>query len=273
MTRPPPAFTVIELLVVISLIVVLIAMLSPALEKAVYQAKLAVDGANLKGIGAGALVYAVHYKRSYPDRFAARNASYMAVWLVAPPFDDRRKIMPFIDLKAMRDPFCVEVDFGMSANDSNTQVNANYDLYFGYRFFKGGTPLPGMFRIGDKLTWTTDSSQGPQTQQFGILATDHDRLSVGRWSISGHPDYGGEMVADVWQNRDNGAGQKWTLSRWGGVYERGVMDYQAAFDDGAVHRYLDVAYNAWQTDPRFTQVPNYTSGASFPTEYHNIPID
>src|ERR1043165_1931025 len=54
----PRAFTLIELLVVITIIVVLLALLTPALDKAMYQAELAVCGANLRAIANGAIPYA-----------------------------------------------------------------------------------------------------------------------------------------------------------------------------------------------------------------------
>src|ERR1041384_4524111 len=53
--RLTTAFTLVELLVVVAIIVVLLSLLTPALDKAIYQAELAVCGADLRG-GAMALV-------------------------------------------------------------------------------------------------------------------------------------------------------------------------------------------------------------------------
>ena len=61
-------FTLIELLVVIAIIVVLLALLVPALDKALYQSELAVCATHLNAITTGANTYALNFKRSYPYR-------------------------------------------------------------------------------------------------------------------------------------------------------------------------------------------------------------
>jgi len=57
------AFTFVELLVVITIIVVLLALLVPALDEAVYQADLAVCATHQHGIGVGAVAYALNHAR------------------------------------------------------------------------------------------------------------------------------------------------------------------------------------------------------------------
>jgi prepilin-type N-terminal cleavage/methylation domain-containing protein len=51
-------FTIVELLVVITIIVVLLALLMPGLDRAIYQAELAVCGSRLKSLGAAVSTYA-----------------------------------------------------------------------------------------------------------------------------------------------------------------------------------------------------------------------
>ena len=46
-------FTLVELLVVITIIVILLALLAPALDKAIYQAELAVCGTRVRAIATG----------------------------------------------------------------------------------------------------------------------------------------------------------------------------------------------------------------------------
>ncbi|HVL39702.1 MAG TPA: type II secretion system protein, partial [Fimbriimonadaceae bacterium] len=64
------AFTLVELLVVITILVVLLAMLTPAMDRAIYQAQLTVSAANLKSIAGGVTTYATEQQRKYPHRRA-----------------------------------------------------------------------------------------------------------------------------------------------------------------------------------------------------------
>src|SRR5437870_3033494 len=67
------AFTLVELLVVISIIVTLLALLSPALDRAIYQAEMAVCGARLRSVAGSALIYAPDFRRQYPYRPTVKN--------------------------------------------------------------------------------------------------------------------------------------------------------------------------------------------------------
>lgn len=60
------AFTLAELLVVVSIIALLIALLLPTLNKARYVSRLAVCASNLREIHIGLLTYATEYARWYP---------------------------------------------------------------------------------------------------------------------------------------------------------------------------------------------------------------
>jgi prepilin-type N-terminal cleavage/methylation domain-containing protein len=64
---PCAGFTIVELLVVISIIVVLLALLAPALDQAIYQAELSVCGAKLRSLGGGLVNYALGSQRRYPQ--------------------------------------------------------------------------------------------------------------------------------------------------------------------------------------------------------------
>ena len=67
------AFTLVELLIVITLIVLLLALLTPALDKAVEQAQLTVCSSKLHAVASGALTYAMDHKRRYPYRDGMHN--------------------------------------------------------------------------------------------------------------------------------------------------------------------------------------------------------
>src|SRR6185295_546837 len=126
-----PAFTLIELLVVITIIVVLLSLLAPALDKAIYQAELAVCAANLRAIAGGAAIYASGSKRFYPYRPGVRddmawptamiyNGSleiqtvYNALWTQVNPvvYDDRPLLRTFLRLNsALCDPLTGKLDY------------------------------------------------------------------------------------------------------------------------------------------------------------------
>ena len=69
--RGNPAFTLVELLVVISIIALLLSILSPSLRKAREQARRAVCGTHLRGLGTSWEVYTLEY--GSPPQLARRG--------------------------------------------------------------------------------------------------------------------------------------------------------------------------------------------------------
>lgn len=70
-------FTLVELLVVISIIALLLAVLMPALSKARGQAKRTVCGVQLKQVGLIWLLYANDYKNELPPAYAGGSWNYL----------------------------------------------------------------------------------------------------------------------------------------------------------------------------------------------------
>src|ERR1041385_1906177 len=88
-------FTLIELLGVITIIVILLALLTPALDKAIYVAELAACQAQQRGIVTGTVIYAMEHKRYYFDRSVIRNTSQAQPTMLATAnSDDRDLIKP-----------------------------------------------------------------------------------------------------------------------------------------------------------------------------------
>lgn len=75
MRQRPSAFTIIELLVVVTIIVVLLALLAPALDKAVEQAERVLCASNLHHTTAALGQYALDMKRNYPEGQPAYRGS------------------------------------------------------------------------------------------------------------------------------------------------------------------------------------------------------
>ena len=71
-------FTFVELLVVVTIVIVLLALLAPAMDQAIYQAELTICSARLNGAATMVSSYAFGYRRAYPYRDGAINANSWA---------------------------------------------------------------------------------------------------------------------------------------------------------------------------------------------------
>jgi len=278
------AFTLVELLVVITIIVVLLALLTPALDQAVYQAELAVCGGNQHGIAAGALTYAMTFRRSYPTRAgigAAERADnalsvgprpntlkYGSSSKLVIPFDDRSVLYGYLPLELMLCPLTAQIDLGDGANDTDTTIDATYNLWYGWRF-RGAR---GMQKVGDRVVWGD--------QSFEFLSTDEDKIALGRFANNTHPDDAGRLANFRMQNQapnddtaitgDETVDGKWTISRWrlGGDHMRGATDMNFSKSDGSVGRLTAVKP---QGDERMAIVPFESTNRSWPTIRIQLP--
>ena len=259
MHRPGSArgFTLVELLVVITIIVILLALLTPALDKAISEAEMAVCASQTRNIAMGATSYAFDSKRYYPDRGGVTNPpSYplgsQPVDLAfigggSTSFDDRPKLRNYIAMGArgqLNCPLSGKIDIDSSDDDAWTM--SPYALYFGWSFVhpegwsatnsgNGGRRLPGMTRLGNRMEWKI----GNVTYFFDVLACDDDLFTTGN-GYSTHPNDKGVWENQVLQNEGvtfMGSGYKATLSRWtGSGPDRGLLDLNFAMADGSVTR-------------------------------------
>jgi len=239
-------FTLVELLVVITVIVLLLALLAPAMDQAVYQAELAVCASKLDAIATGAIAYGSQYRRSYPHR---------PMWHAAPqrpidinfgniagigqpgkPADDRPVLRTFLKindhLNCPLNP--AKSDFDLSKVETNIIVD--YALWFGFGYLKE----KGMFRLGDRVQFAGDS--------FDLLASDWAGIFLGSNENGTHNDAQNRMESRVFQDHDwytdstigpltyTGA---WWFSR--SLNGRGPIDLNYARADGSVVRYDQVA--------------------------------
>jgi prepilin-type N-terminal cleavage/methylation domain-containing protein len=270
-------FTLVELLVVLAIIVVLLALLAPAMEKAIYEAELATCGGNLHGVITGTLTYAMNYKRAYPVRVAIQggsnwsptmiyngNAEFRAFWSVlsqglnvnADIFDDRLVLRQFMSLKSLVDPLTGKVDF--EATDEDANAFSSIGLWFGF----GIARQQALNRIGDRWTWNERKLDGStRLWSFDVVVGDVVAYS-GSAVQSGHPDDAGVMANYTYQNTDfrDTPGFKTVATVWeviGDPWRVGPMDLNFAHDDGSLSRYREVEYR----DPRFP----------LPMYYNTIP--
>ena len=257
-------FTLVELLVVITIIVLLLALLAPALDKAIYEAELAVDGAKLRAIAGGAHQYAFDHARRYPYRETIDDGDhirpdYLAVKAVGTAgnvsFDDRPTIRDYIALnQTLNCPLSQAVDLEVDDPARQTFVYSNYALWFGFRFGRTSNPLPGMRKMGDRFVW--ENEQTGERYGFDVLADDSDSIDTGKWVGSSHPDQEGLLSPEVWDHELD-APYYVTFSFWTNrdAATRGRIDRNFAHDDQSVRRINDLSID----DDRMVPVPDRSS--------------
>jgi len=268
MSPRPRAFTLVELLVVITIIVVLLALLTPAMDRAIYYAELAVCAARLDANGAGMISGAAANQRRYPERLA-----HMAPFNVNIPStltglvggDDRPGLRAYLGLdlnKVLNDPLTTPVD--LDGSKPTTWVQTSYALWYGWEL----ASQPSMRRLGDSWTW--------DGYRFNVLAQDFE---VNNWSgafrLSSHPDRSGILVPFVRQDAGglqqealNGGGE--TTSTWlTSSAVIGLLDWNVLYTDGSVIRYGDV--QPYDADERVVSVPRAWQGSDASVKWIRVP--
>jgi prepilin-type N-terminal cleavage/methylation domain-containing protein len=286
------AFTLVELLVVITIIVVLIALLAPALDQAIYQAQLTVCSAHQRSVATGAVNYALDFQRNYPYRPAVYDveqntpSNWQAVSLhqsaiyLGTEYDDRPTIKDYIGINGLlNDPLAAPVDLVNS--DRLGATLANVSMWFGYKYSRSS----GMLKIGNRLGYGNDK------YRFNILVSDRDVVAPGAGEAqASHPDKHGIMYNRPLQDAEHpwlggnqgigaasGQGIKLTLSFWlsfevtGGTFQRGPIDTNWTYQDLSVVRYIDVEWDSAQSqgDGRMVNIRTFnTEGRGGP---HHMP--
>jgi len=268
-------FTVVELLVVITIIVLLLALLAPALDKAVYQAELTVCGSRLHAMGTGVISYAAASKRRYPHRPFVYNVN--GAWPnqlnggnngtvdLRPLIRDYMAVSP--TLSCPLSPEQVDLDTRQRDVASRyTLTFAPYELWFGWQY--GAGPEQGMFRMGDRFTYTARGSTSSLTHTFNLLASDTDvARDDSSINYTSHPDRAGILAPWVardetyWQDNQDPAvsaagtgATSYTFSWWRSSFQkRGLIEVNFVYDDNSVVRYDGVER---LTDRRMVLVPS-----------------
>lgn len=234
--RCETAFTLVELLVVVSIITVLVALIIPSMEEAVYQAKLAACASNMKVVATAATTYAQDNQQFYPKRNEAYDWDALMIrsqnW---GGFDLRPKFQPYMTLPSFNDPLLGGLDFSDSANEPDAQLFCNFNIYTGLP--RGDASQSVMNRVGERFEFTdTLSEPGVEREyRFSVLACDRDMNW--NWSAASHPDRIGFIFRQVYQN-DPRWNPPMTLAQWGrwGKKSRPV-DLNYAYEDLSVRRY------------------------------------
>jgi len=291
MTR---GFSLVELLVVITIIVVLVSLLAPALDQAIYQAELASCGANLRAIGIGASTYAMEHGRAYPYREGVHYADVetrpytIKQGVQNQEHDDRKYLRGYLALnKVLNDPLCRPMEIENA--DPASWIWLPYNLWFGWKYsfvplnprVQGGSDK-GMFRVGDRWEFTHNGNQ--PSMSFRALAGDtwwtrSDQIDL----ISAHPDGDGLLAPEYVQNVANPAAAatyadpdfKMTFSRWSvftASRKGGPIDLNYVMDDVSVLRIDRLAYDAYLGgDTRVERVSANSRSGQYPTNWMYVP--
>lgn len=281
----PRGFTLVELLVVITIMVTLLAMLMPALDKAVYQAELAACGGKLKLVASGATHYAMDHKKRYPYRPPSTDQTpgnvespRRAHMLAIPPertggigaHDERSILKPYIPINGgLNCALTGKLDLENTHADST--VFGSYSLWFGWYFALNETRHKGMDRLGDRLEWTYNGA----SYRFSTLASDVLVLKNAVQS-SAHPDAAGQRLnlktlQDQYGDASTveganipGVDIKYVVSDYsGGPVAQVRLEPQFAYTDNSVERMLNVRP---ASDERLVGVPDRRNGAKFMDE-------
>jgi len=255
------AFTLVELLVVITILVVLLALLTPAMDQAVYQAELAVCGSNQKSVGQGVATYALSSARAYPYRLGVETvAAWRPSLITLRATGERPLVQSYCNLDALVCPLGGKID--VKRVEPRVWVHSAPQLWYGWRYAIGQRRYPGMKKLGA-------SFESPDGGSFRILASDWTTISVlGNFVYGEHPDKDGKLWLDVANLRDSQVslgmllGDKITYSLWrrSGNFRRGAIDRNILYEEGAVRRYdnVTVADDGFP-DERMVEVPEYNN--------------
>ncbi|MBI1375202.1 MAG: prepilin-type N-terminal cleavage/methylation domain-containing protein [Phycisphaera sp.] len=227
-------FTIVELLVVISIILLLVAILLPSIERSQYQANLTKCAANLRQLGVGVMGYASDNLTFYP----ARPSLNKPTSLKNGGNDYRPALRDYVPFNALQCPLSPDrVDFDKA---NAVQVEANYGLWWSWRYNDGGGFVErGMYKLNDVFTF--------RGEKFDVLAGDWDamQLTYGH-SETSHIACGGDTThqAWTWVNYAWG-GTTYTFSRWNNWAgtKRKPIDENFLFNDGGVRMYGHVSWD------------------------------
>jgi len=255
------AFTLVELLVVVSVIVVLLALLAPAMDKALYAAEMVKCMANLSATSRAGLVYTADFKRRYPYRshvIRSQGGSYGAINMnngTGPNDDDRIIFRNYLDVNAaLNCPLNKKLDYvasktGPGAVNPNTLCYSDYAMWMGWQV--GGEK--GMFKLGDRFTWRdprAPASTARLLSSNALVSSFAMCWAGGVPAYADHPDNNG-----LWLERaDENGGDWWNATplytiTWSTFLPEGhpyKFNMNFALDDNSVRRIDNITPDSYE---------------------------
>lgn len=231
------AFTLIEMLLVVAVIVMLISLLMPTLSEARYHASMTVCENNLSQTGTGLTSSAF----SNNGRFIPNTFSKPGV-IKEGATDLRPALKGHLDFNALKCPFTPQaIDYLTPAITSNV-VEWSYIMLTGWRY-DGETD--GMNRPGDSLR--------RDGRTIKVLAGDQLwEYAGGQYPHTSHPGRGALKLLTAGANTITPSqivfpATTWTFSRWENStanLANGHIDANYALSDGSCVRISNITYNS-----------------------------
>lgn len=239
-------FTLMELLVVITVIAILVALLLPVLARARHKARMVLCLSNVRQVGLGLTMSAQDHDGDWPVQNRIPGADFAFNMVQVPHFDNRDSYRNYIDASIMNCPYR-----GGSAFDYDAPLvdgrflPHSYNIYAGFQYNAVTRPCvtQSMVTVADDLECDGES--------FDVIASDVTWYRTNRLGLS-HPASGldwleGTSVYNFYCGFDSG------------VYEmfRNV-DLNFAHSDGSASTFARVNYFS----DRFGAIPDKGGNSS-----------
>lgn len=286
-------FTLVELLVVVTIIVLLLSMLAPAMSKAIYQAQLVQCAARLRASTQAITDYAMNSKKFYPPRGLETKAPGTAGIELGPMqvyningYDVRPPLKGYITSVnlMLQCPLVEPVDLEVPPSDNpDLFLETSYMMFWGWQYRLKDDPntYDGMYRMGDRWESPEEivSAGKRRVSNYNLLMGDMDLRYGWTFAEASHPDRGpAAMFPMVWRS-EFAFGHFWNLSRWtcpNGKVRRGVVDDNFAYDDNSVRRVESVVgwsrpFEATLDERMHTPLLQYDGGQTVGEDLYYVP--
>ena len=259
--RAKPGFSLVELLVVIAVIAVLLAIVTPALKKGRYLARLAACGSNLHQVSVGVNSYCASANGCYPYRKVSFCSNPRHSNLKYAGTDDRPMLRPYFPINFLccpLSPLAGQTDLDKSSRD---HVHSTYEMYFGSAVVREDRKTH-LLRKTDRVVYNGNT--------FHILAADldWDYQAISQQQCS-HPD--DESLLRFEHRNSHLASQTDTHTMahwWNAEHVRGRIDRNFLYANGSVAR----MYGLSMYDERLVQIPA-KNNSPLQAQYHYLPAD
>ena len=221
-------FTIIELLIVITIFLILVALLLPVIYKVKKKSQNTLCVSNLRQSSMAILSYASNSNTFYPRRSV--DSSYWSARnnIRYNNSDDRYLLEEYIDDWRVMNCSFTEPDLKAIENSNAPVIQLSYEMYFG-SYIRTTEAKSGLLKVGDVSTYSNN--------EFSILMTDQDLVRKGQYWRSSHPDYSPEVLTYRSVNDSELLCVRWRIAN-GRV--RSLIDRNFLREDGSVFSMTEI---------------------------------